>query len=159
MLIKKEYRFYAGHRNQDLKDRCSRHHGHLYRLFCFFNVKRHGSITTLFGDFDNKIEPFLKNKLDHRTFIDINDNLYQTYQWHKKTFNEDLGEIPFPFPSSVENVSFYIFDAITNLDIKLDKIELQETVTSTLIYEYADYIADMESELGDKLIKFKEKYL
>ena len=62
MIIQKEYKFYAAHRNETLQDKCSNLHGHRYGLKCFFEVERKGDITTLFGDFDAKIEPWLKNE-------------------------------------------------------------------------------------------------
>lgn len=145
MLIKKYYKFYAGHRNQDLKDKCSRPHGHFYQLSVFFEVKRTGSISTLFNDFDSVIEPFLKNEIDHRFFLDKNDTLFQTFEDHKKNFSEDLGAIILPFPSSVENVSFFLFDKFTQeFKFNIDRVELQETSSSTLIYTKQDYQEDLE---------------
>lgn len=50
MIIRKEYKFYAAHRNEELEDKCRNLHGHRYGLVCHFEVERDGSISTLFGD-------------------------------------------------------------------------------------------------------------
>lgn len=157
MLIKKEYKFYAGHRNQTLKGtKCARPHGHDYKLFCVFNVERNGDITTLFDDFDKEIEPWLKENIDHRMFMDQDDPLKTYFDKYEAIEGEDLGYALLPFPSSVENVCFYLFDQIhTEMEFTLNRIELQETRTSTVIYDTGDYINDLNSELGDKLIQFK----
>ena len=65
MKIKKEYKFYASHRNQELVGtKCERPHGHDYKVFLVFDVKRKGNISTLFDDFDKVIEPMFKNEFD-----------------------------------------------------------------------------------------------
>ena len=56
MIIQKQYKFYAAHRNETLDDKCSNLHGHRYGLKCHFEVERDGSISTLFGDFDARID-------------------------------------------------------------------------------------------------------
>ena len=48
MMIQKEYRFYAAHRNEELHDKCRNLHGHRYGMTCFFEVERTGSYSTLF---------------------------------------------------------------------------------------------------------------
>lgn len=143
MQVKKEYKFYAGHRNQELKDKCARPHGHDYKLFCYFNVKRTGSITTLFGDFDDKIEPYLKEEIDHRFLMDKNDPLKKYWDQFKEETGMDLGYKELPFASSVENVCLYLFHMISRMGFALDKIELQETRTSTIIYTKEDYMNDL----------------
>ncbi len=78
MIIQKEYKFYAAHRNETLMDKCSNLHGHRYGLRCFFEVERDGDISTLFGAFDEKVEPWLKALYDHGMLINIHDPLYET---------------------------------------------------------------------------------
>ena len=36
MLIQKDYKFYAAHRNEELHDKCRNLHGHRYGVSCFF---------------------------------------------------------------------------------------------------------------------------
>jgi 6-pyruvoyltetrahydropterin/6-carboxytetrahydropterin synthase len=78
MIIQKQYKFYAAHRNEELHDKCRNLHGHRYGVTCFFEVERTGSYSTLFAEFDDKIEPFLKAEYDHAMLINVNDSLYQT---------------------------------------------------------------------------------
>ncbi|MEQ8667746.1 MAG: 6-carboxytetrahydropterin synthase [Pirellulales bacterium] len=75
MIIEKRYKFYAAHRNEEIEDKCRNLHGHRYEVHCFFEVERTGSYTTLFGDFDSKIEPFLKSEYDHGMLINVHDSL------------------------------------------------------------------------------------
>ncbi len=88
MIIEKEYKFYAAHRNEELDDKCRNLHGHRYGLRCHFEVERHGSISTLFGDFDAKVEPLLKSQYDHAMLINIHDPLYETLCEHSRRTGE-----------------------------------------------------------------------
>lgn len=144
MIVKKEYKFYAGHRNQDLQDKCRRPHGHDYKLFVYFNVQRNGSISTLFGDFDSKIEPMLKEQYDHRMFLDINDPLKPYLDAYQNDTGDNLGYNLLERASSVENVCYQLFSDIERFGFDVDKIELQETRTSTIVYTGVDYEADKE---------------
>lgn len=152
MKITKEYKFYYGHRNQELNDKCFRPHGHDAKIFITFNVKRLGNLTTLFGDFDSKVEPWFKEAFDHRFAIDKNDPLLPYLQQFEKDRKEDLGLNILPFATSVENVTFYIFHhLVTVFNFDVDEIKYQETRTSTVIYNKQDYEEDLvffHKELG-----------
>jgi 6-pyruvoyl-tetrahydropterin synthase len=145
MLIKKEYKAYMSHRNQELTGtKCSRPHGHQYKIFCFFNVKRNGNITTLFEEFDKKVEVMLKDEFDHRMIVDKNDPLTTTLLYHQNECKDDLGLKVLPFPTSVENLCFFLFDEIvTRFIFDLVRLEIQETMSSTIIYTEDDYAADI----------------
>lgn len=143
MIIKKEYKFYAGHRNKEINGKCRNLHGHSYFLSIYFNVNRNGSISTLFSDFDDKIEPWIKKTLDHRFLLDINDSLINTFENHKIQFGEDLGMCFMPFPTSVENISAFIFFHLLHVfGFNVERTELKETTTSTLIYTIEDFNED-----------------
>lgn len=43
MIIQKDYKFYAAHRNEELQDKCRNLHGHRYGINCFFEVERTGA--------------------------------------------------------------------------------------------------------------------
>lgn len=145
MQITKEYKMYYGHRNQELTDKCFRPHGHDAKIFITFNVHRVGSISTLFNDFDKVIEPMFKDEFDHRFVIDKNDPLLPYFQQFEKDKNTSLGLKIIPFPSSVENVSFYIFnEIITRFGFDVEKIQYQETRTSTITYTKEDYQLDLK---------------
>ena len=149
MIIRKEYKFYAAHRNEDLHDKCSNIHGHRYGVICFFEVERTGSISSLFSDFDAKIEPYLKSNYDHAMLINVNDPLYLTLCDHMKRTGEDFRFKKFNEPTSVENLSWHLFSEITAMGFILAKIEVKETDSSVFVYSKQDW-------LNDKLTFFKK---
>jgi 6-pyruvoyltetrahydropterin/6-carboxytetrahydropterin synthase len=149
MIIRKEYKFYAAHRNEDLHDKCSNIHGHRYGIICFFEVERTGSISTLFSDFDAKIEPYLKSNYDHAMLINVNDPLYLTLCDHMKRTGEDFRFKKFNEPTSVENLSWHLFSEISAMGFILAKIEVKETDSSVFVYSKQDW-------LNDKLTFFKK---
>jgi len=149
MIIRKEYKFYAAHRNEDLHDKCRNIHGHRYGIICFFEVERTGSISTLFSDFDAKIEPYLKSNYDHAMLINVNDPLYLTFCDHMKRTGEDFRFKKFNEPTSVENLSWHLFSEITSMGFILSKIEVKETDSSVFVYSKQDW-------LNDKLTFFKK---
>ena len=142
MIIRKEYKFYAAHRNEDLHDKCSNIHGHRYGIICFFEVERTGSISTLFSDFDAKIEPYLKSNYDHAMLINVNDPLYLTLCDHMKRTGEDFRFKKFNEPTSVENLSWHLFSEILAMGFILAKIEVKETDSSVFVYSKQDWLKD-----------------
>ncbi|MEM8864319.1 MAG: 6-carboxytetrahydropterin synthase [Planctomycetota bacterium] len=142
MLIQKDYKFYAAHRNEQLDDKCRNLHGHRYGLRCFFEVERTGALTTLFGDFDAKVEPFLKQHYDHSMLINTHDPLYATLVDHMQRTGEELRLKRFDAPTTVENLAFELFSEITDMGFSLAKIEVRETDTSVVCYTREDWIAD-----------------
>lgn len=142
MIIQKDYKFYAAHRNETLPDKCRNLHGHRYGLSCFFEVERTGDITTLFGDFDAKLEPWLKAEYDHGMLINVNDPLYETLVSHMERTGEELRLKKMDRPTSVENLSWLMFTEITDMGFHLNRIEIRETDTSVVAYTREDWIAD-----------------
>jgi 6-pyruvoyltetrahydropterin/6-carboxytetrahydropterin synthase len=145
MIIRKEYKFYAAHRNEDLHDKCRNIHGHRYGIICFFEVERTGSISTLFSDFDEKIESYIKSNYDHAMLININDPLYLTLCDHMKRTGEDFRFKKFNEPTSVENLSWHLFSEITAMGFILAKIEVKETDSSVFIYSKQDWLKDNQT--------------
>lgn len=142
MIIQKEYKFYAAHRNETLRDKCSNIHGHRYGLRIHFDVEREGAISTLFGDFDSKIEPYLKENFDHGMLINEHDPLYETLLDHTARTGENFRLKVFHGPTSVENLAWILFSEITEMGFSLYQIEVQETDTSTLFYTREDWVQD-----------------
>jgi 6-pyruvoyltetrahydropterin/6-carboxytetrahydropterin synthase len=142
MIIQKQYRFYAAHRNEELEDKCRNLHGHRYGLTCFFEVERTGNLTTLFGDFDALVEPLLKNEYDHGMLIHRQDTLFETLQMHAERTGEEFRLKVLDFPTSVENLSYVLFTEITALGFRLNRIELRETDTSVITYTREDWVSD-----------------
>lgn len=143
MIIKKTYKFYAAHRNEELHDKCRNIHGHRYGIRCFFRVKRTGSISTLFGDFDELIEPFLKREYDHAMLININDPLYDALCEYVRSSGDALKLKRFDEPTSVENLAQQLFSEISDMGFALERLEVQETDTSTVVYTRRDWLADL----------------
>jgi 6-pyruvoyltetrahydropterin/6-carboxytetrahydropterin synthase len=142
MIIQKQYKFYAAHRNETLQDKCRNLHGHRYGLKCFFEVERDGDISTLFGDFDAQIEPWLKQNYDHAMLIHVNDTLFETLQQHMLRTGETLRLKVMDRPTSVENLCHLMFSEITQMGFRLSHLEVQETDTSTIAYSREDWIRD-----------------
>lgn len=142
MIIQKEYKFYAAHRNEELDDKCSNLHGHRYGLRCFFEVQRSGALSTLFGDFDAKIEPYLKDQYDHGMLIHTGDSLYATLQDHMQRTGERLKLKVLDGPTSVENLAHKMFTEITDMGFRLQQIEIRETDTSVVTYTSNDWELD-----------------
>lgn len=142
MIIQKQYKFYAAHRNETLQDKCRNLHGHRYGLRCHFEVERDGDISTLFGDFDLQIEPWLKENYDHGMLINVHDPLYETLQQHMLRTGETLRLKVMDGPTSVENLCHLLFSEITQMGFCLALLEVQETDTSVISYTRQDWIAD-----------------
>lgn len=142
MIIEKQYKFYAAHRNETLHDKCSNLHGHRYGLRIHFEVEREGDISTLFGDFDARIEPYLKENFDHGLLINRNDALYQTLLDHTERTGECFRMKVLDGPTSVENLAWVMFTEITEMGFRLERLEVQETDSSTLIYTRNDWMKD-----------------
>lgn len=142
MIIRKEYKFYAAHRNEEIADKCSNLHGHRYGVVCFFEVERNGSISTLFGDFDAKVGPLLNTQYDHAMLIHKDDTLYSTLLEHCRRMGESLRMKVFERPTSVENLAYMLFGEITVLGFRLRKLEIRETDTSVCIYTREDWVED-----------------
>lgn len=142
MIIQKEYRFYAAHRNEKLDDKCHNLHGHRYGITCFFEVERTGALTTLFQDFDDKIEPFFKREYDHSMLIHIKDPLFDTLHDHMRRTSENLKLKRFSRPTTVENLAHELFTEITEMGFRLDRLEVRETDTSVVSYTREDWVSD-----------------
>lgn len=142
MIIQKEYKFYAAHRNEQLADKCRNLHGHRYGLVCHFEVERTGALTTLFGDFDAKVEPHLKAHYDHGMLINVSDPLYETLKEHERRTGESFRFKEFDAPTTVENLAYTLFSEITEMGFRLAQIEVRETDSSVITYTREDWIAD-----------------
>ena len=142
MIIQKAYKFYAAHRNEELTDKCRNLHGHRYGVRCFFEVERTGSYSTLFGDFDGRIEPFLKAEYDHGMLINVHDSLYESLCDHMRRTGETLKLKAFDRPTSVENLAHQLFTEHTEMCFRLDRLEIRETDTSVVEYTLEDWVTD-----------------
>jgi 6-pyruvoyltetrahydropterin/6-carboxytetrahydropterin synthase len=142
MIIQKDYKFYAAHRNEELEDKCRNLHGHRYGVTCFFEVERTGALTTLFADFDSKIEPFLRQEYDHGMMIHEKDPLYKTLIDHMQRTGETLKLKRFSRPTTVENLAHELFTEFTEMGFRLNRLEVRETDTSVISYTREDWVFD-----------------
>jgi len=142
VIIEKHYKFYAAHRNETLQDKCSNIHGHRYGLKLHFEVERDGDISTLFGDFDDKIEPWLKEQYDHGMLINCHDPLYAALQEYCETSGENLRFKVIDGATSVENLAWVMFSEVTDMGFRLAQIEIMETDTSNIVYTRDDWTQD-----------------
>lgn len=130
MIIRKEYKFYAAHRNEVLQDKCRNLHGHRYGITCHFDVERSGEYSTLFSEFDDKIDPFLKNEYDHGLLIHVEDPLFHTLTAHIERYGDTLKLKRFDFPTTVENLAYTLFSEISAMGFHLSCLEVRETDSS-----------------------------
>lgn len=142
MIIQKQYKFYAAHRNETLNDKCRNLHGHRYGLRCHFEVQRDGDISTLFGDCDAKIEPWLKDNYDHGMLINVDDPLYESLLQHMARTVEKLRLKVLRGATSIENLCHMLFTEITQMGFRLALLEVQETNTSTILCSHDYWLAD-----------------
>ena len=129
MKIRKKYHFYAAHRNPDAGEKCGRIHGHVYRIFCEFTfTEMKNGLTMLFSDIDDIVEPIIKS-YDHYFLVHDKDPMVEVLELQNEPF------IKLPFETSAENMSIWIFNQIKKGGLPITRIELQETESSTIIYE------------------------
>lgn len=143
MIIQKQYKFYAAHRNALLNDKCRNLHGHRYGITIEFQVERSGHISTLFADFDEKVEPHLRDLYDHSTLIDENDPLLAFLRMYEEATDDRLKLNIFPFPTTVENLAFKLFSEITEFGFTIHALKVRETDTSEIVYSREDWISDL----------------
>ena len=144
MIIQKQYKFYAAHRNEELEDKCHNLHGHRYGITCHFEVERTGELTTLFEEFDREIEPFLKRDYDHSMLIHTGDPLFDTLVGHMRRTGDTLKLTRFSRPTTVENLAHKLFTEITEMGFRLSRLDVRETDTSVVSYTRDDWARDNE---------------
>lgn len=132
MVIEKKYHFYAAHRNKAGGQKCGRIHGHTYDVKCYFKFDNinEGGITCLFSDIDKLVEPIIKDYC-HWFIIYENDPLVELLEMA----NEPIKKLP--FETSAENMALWLFNRIQReTKLPITKIELAETKSSNIIYEF-----------------------
>lgn len=131
--IRKKYHFYAGHRNTEAGEKCSRLHGHSYDVVCEFKFNeaedKESGLTMLFSDIDDSVEPIVK-RYDHHFLLYDQDPLVNMFRMANEPF------ISLPFMTSAENMAMHIYHRIKDeAKLPICRIELSETKSSTIIYE------------------------
>ena len=88
------------------------------------------------------LSPYLKENFDHGMLINRHDPLYKTLLDHCERTGENFRLKVLDGPTSVENLAWVMFTEITDMGFRLDRIEIQETDTSTIIYTRDDWVKD-----------------
>jgi 6-pyruvoyltetrahydropterin/6-carboxytetrahydropterin synthase len=130
MTLTKAFRFYAAHRNQEIGGKCSNIHGHRYTFKATVMEKMVGSITILFQDLEDKIQPLI-DELDHSLLLDVNDPAGMTLGRSGACDKLYLMNNP----TSAENLATDIFKWIEGTGLNIVKLELQETDSTTITIE------------------------
>jgi len=135
MILQKKYHFYAGHRNENLIDKCFNLHGHTYYVDLYFDLpyNKETGITMLFSEIDKYVDPVI-NQLDHSLLIHKKDPLLKYLHLFIKEGETKLKLSVFDEVTSAENLSRFIFKTIKNV-LPIIKIKLKETTTSIVEYE------------------------
>lgn len=130
-----QYHFYAAHRNQNLQDKCHNLHGHTYFVEFDFEFKSlSNGLTMLFSELDSKIEPIIKGKYDHATFVDINDEqLMKCINQFPDVFGK---VVTFEQPTSVEFLAQKLFTEMVKLGLPITSVRIKETTTKIIEYKY-----------------------
>ena len=133
--ITKSYHFYASHRNETLTDKCYSLHGHNYRVkvvLQFHDPSNKESVTMLFSDIDNFIEPIIK-ELDHASLWNSNDPFFKDIKKYLDQYG--MKYVEWDYPTSVENMSKYLYSRIARKGLPIRRILIQETESSIVTYE------------------------
>ena len=117
-------------------------HGHRYEVPPVFPGSR-GRVPfqRCSGHFDDKIEPFLKREYDPGLLIHVHDPLYEALRDYMESSGDTLKLKRFDAPTSVENLAHQLFSEISAMGFRLERLEVQETDTSTVVYTRRDWIA------------------
>ncbi len=149
MLIKKEFHFYAAHRNQKLTDKCFALHGHRYGVSIFYEaIRRDSNVTIPFSAF-HVAEKYFLEKWDHAAIFDEADPILPYLaQFEKEDLNQSengpkMKYVLLKRPSSVENVCFEIFYDMVQLGYPVAIVEVKETDSSTVVYSKEDFHHDL----------------
>ena len=139
MKIEKEYKFYAGHRNENIDGKCSNLHGHLYKLIVVLEPERtKAGVTMLFSDIDDVVEPLVES-FDHGMFINKDDPAIQAISQIKNSSDEMTKMTVMDKETSAENVASLIFHKLKDAGLPLVEIRLKETTSATIVYSLEDY--------------------
>lgn len=147
MVIQKETKFYASHRNQELEGKCWNLHGHQYGVVFHFDLTKTAgsSITTLFSELESSFKDVIE-AYDHAALWDVKDPLY-----HHIYSNPEFASMKcvlFDGPTSVENLCFKLFAEVFDNNRNLCQLDVRETSTSVVRYSFNDFCDDLTTMFG-----------
>lgn len=128
----KKYHFYAAHRNELLKDKCSSLHGHTYHVDVTFLFKqKDNGITMLFSDVDAIVEPIIKS-FDHACLMHENDPLLPYLQKYSQDTGDQMKLVVINDATSLENLTVLIAGMIKKRIPELIRVSVRETESSII---------------------------
>jgi 6-pyruvoyltetrahydropterin/6-carboxytetrahydropterin synthase len=127
MIIKKEFHFYAAHRNEEIGGKCGSIHGHRYGLNVSVAEPRNGSVTMLFEEIENRVMPLIK-KLDHSLLLHSLDPAKDALL--KSGACGRIYEVP--FHTSAENMAEHLLEMLRGTGLNVVELTLQETDSSSI---------------------------
>lgn len=128
MRVRKTFRFYAAHRNEEIGGKCASIHGHRYGLSVEVMEPMSGSVSILFEDLERRVAPLIED-LDHSLLLHegdpARDALLASGACHRVYL--------VPFPTSAENMARHLFDALRAAGLNVTELILQETDSSSIV--------------------------
>jgi len=136
-LLTSEIKFDAAHRLSNYKGKCSRIHGHTYRIVTTvksFKLNDLGMVID-FYKLKNIFKKHIEEKYDHKTILLVDDNENQILG---RVMHENWVTWMSNNPTA-ENIAKDIWDDLIPVikmfkDVKLDSITVYETVTNSATY-------------------------
>jgi len=127
MKVRKQFRFYAAHRNEEIGGKCAAIHGHRYGVTVEVEEPMNGSVSILFEDLERLVAPLI-DALDHSLLLHEGDPAKDALLASGACCRVYL----VPFPTSAENMARHLFDALRATGLNVTELALQETDTSTV---------------------------
>lgn len=126
-VVTKRFRFYAAHRNQELRGKCENIHGHRYGLVVSVEAPRQGSVTIPFHLVEEVVSPVIA-LLDHSLLVHSQDPSLEALRASGacgKLFVMDR-------PTSAENLAEWLCSQFTAAGLNVVRLVLEETDSSSV---------------------------
>ena len=132
--VTKIMRFEYGHRILNHPGKCKRLHGHSGKVefTVFGEINKETGMVIDFGDISSSVGSYVKNNLDHRTFLQMGDPLLETEGLSPEEVIITLG------PPTAENISMLI--------LKQSEPLLPERQLSIRLWETEDSFAECSNQ-------------
>lgn len=136
ILIKRDYHFYAAHRNEFLDNKCRNIHGHTYYVqieLQFEDAKEQTGVTMLFESIDTEANKVLR-AYDHAFMINVADPLYEYLQKYGEDTKDPFKFVLFKQATSVENLAERIFRELF-FTLPVISVSVRETMSAVVTYK------------------------
>tara|TARA_R110000824_G_scaffold114279_7_gene264704 strand:+ start:474 stop:935 length:462 start_codon:yes stop_codon:yes gene_type:complete len=141
ILIRKKH-FYAAHRNQSLRGKCSNIHGHRYGIEVHLQPTRtRAGVTMLFADVDKVVDPII-DEYDHSMLINARDPYLKDLKKIKNADGDPIKLVVMKHETSVENVAARLFKQLTEGGLPVVDVLVEETDSGTIVYTRTDYMRE-----------------